>query len=115
MQARRAELRDIEQKLADIQVVEQWQHLEVLYSKVLPWEQVKEQGNRNLSTLVLYVFKGGPESCRLHHASLESTMVSVAVFAILSCTCSTSAWARAEHIDSQSILQPRGLVCAAVL
>ena len=115
MQARRAELRDIEQKMADIQVVEQWQHLKVLYSKVLPWEQVKEQGNRNLSTLVLYVFKGGPESCRLHHASLESTMVSVAVFAILSCTCSTSAWARAEHMDSSEHPAAKKMVCAAVL
>ena len=43
MQARRAELRDIEQKLDDIKVVEQWQHLQELYGKVLPWEQVRQQ------------------------------------------------------------------------
>ena len=40
MQERKAELRDIEQKLADIQVVEQWQQIQELCSKVLPWEQV---------------------------------------------------------------------------
>lgn len=39
-QAKRAELKEIDEKLEGIAVVEQWQKLQDLFSKVLPWEQV---------------------------------------------------------------------------